>query len=252
MTNKPAVKVFPTLQELSWAAAHRLENLARFGSIGGKKTFALALSGGNTPRLLCQILSSETMAGRIRWDRVHIFQVDERTVPPDHPDSNYGMIREALLKHIAIPEKNVHRLPGEHPDRDEACRQYALDIGRTLKVPEHEWPRFDMVFLGMGPDGHTASLFPGTEALQEKALWVRPNFVEKMQTYRLTLTLPVLNAAADVVFLVAGADKAETLHQVLEGPPGEFPAQLVQPINGQVNWFIDEWAAKKLSPALRG
>jgi 6-phosphogluconolactonase len=252
MTHKSDIKVFPTLNELSWAAAYRLENLARFGSLGGKKVFSLALSGGHTPRLLCEILASDTMAGRIRWENVHIFQVDERPVPPDHPDSNYGMIREALLNHIAIPEKNVHRLPGERADCEEACRQYAIEISRTLKVPEREWPRFDMVFLGMGPDGHTASLFPGTEALEEKVLWVRPNYVEKMRTHRLTLTLPVLNAAADVVFLVAGADKAETVHQVLEGPPEQLPAQRVQPSNGRVNWFLDGWAAQKLSPALRG
>jgi len=249
--NQRTVRVFPTLQEVSRAAAAHFEKLAR-AKPGKKEAFSCALSGGLTPRLLYQILGSDAFADRIRWENAHLFQVDERCVPADHPDSNYGMIRETLLSRVSIPDSHVHRMRVEMEDRDEACRQYAKELSRALRPKEGELPRLDMVFLGMGPDGHTASLFPESEALEERTLWVRPNYIAKLQTYRLTLTFPVLNAAADVVFLVAGADKARTLRQVLEGPLGRFPAQRVQPTSGRLSWFVDEAAAHLLSSALRG
>ena len=248
---KATVKVFPTLEELSWAAAARFEDLSRINAVD-RKNFCVALSGGLTPRLLYQILGSETLAGRIRWENVHIFEVDERCVPPEHPQSNYGMIREALLSRISIPEANVHRLAGEAEDRDEVCRQYSAEIARVLQPQKDELPRLDLVILGMGPDGHTAALFPGSEALGEEVLWVRPNYFDKLKMHRLTLTFPVLNAAAEVLLLVAGADKAETVRQVFEGPPGQLPVQCVQPVNGRLNWFMDEAAARQLSPQQKG
>jgi len=248
---KHDVKVFSTLEDLSWAAAYAFEDLARLKFIEGK-TFYAALSGGLTPRLLYQILAGRALMGRIQWDNVQLFQVDERCVPPDHPDSNYRMIREALLDSAEIPPGNFHRMQAEEPDLEQAARDYAAELARVLQPQDGVRPRLDIVFLGMGPDGHTASLFPGTPALEEQSVWVRPNRVERLGMSRLTMTLPLLNAAAHVIFLVAGADKAETLRKVLEGPPGELPAQRIQPVNGSLSWFLDEAAARKLSPATRG
>jgi len=245
------VKVFSSLEEMSWAAVSAFEELARLKAIENK-TFSAALSGGLTPRLLYQILGSPALAGRIGWKNIQLFQVDERCVPPDHPDSNYRMIREALLDSADIPDENFHRMQAERTDLDQAARDYAHELVRVLQPQDGDWPRLDMVFLGMGPDGHTASLFPGTAALEEQTAWVRPNHVERLGLRRLTMTFPALNAAAHVIFMVAGADKAEILRKVLEGPPGQLPAQRVQPLDGSLSWFLDEASARKLSPATRG
>ncbi len=206
----------------------------------------MALSGGTTPKLLFELLASPNFQGRVRWSNLQLFQVDERCVPPDDPQSNYRMIRQALLESVPLPAENFHRMAAECPDREQAAREYAEELARVLHPAPGEWPRLDLVFLGMGPDGHTASLFPGSHALDERSAWVAPNFVAKLDSFRLTLTLPVLNAAAHVIFLVAGADKAETLRQVLEGPEGRFPAQLIQPARGRLSWFLDESAAHLL------
>jgi 6-phosphogluconolactonase len=248
---KNNIKVFSKLEDLSWAAACVFEDLARLKFTAGK-TFCAALSGGLTPRLLYQILAGRALLGRIEWQNVQLFQVDERCVPPDHPDSNYRMIREALLDSADIPPENFHRMQAEVADLDKAARDYAAELARVLQPQNGLRPRLDMVFLGLGPDGHTASLFPGTAALEEQSVWVRPNRVERLGMSRLTMTLPLLNAAAHVIFLVVGADKAETLRKVLEGPPGELPAQRIQPVDGSLSWFLDEAAARKLSPATRG
>ncbi|MGO8734361.1 MAG: 6-phosphogluconolactonase [Terriglobia bacterium] len=248
---KHNVRVFSSLEEMSWAGACAFEDLARLKAIEGK-TFSAALSGGLTPRLLYHILASRALLGRIQWKNIHLFQVDERCVPPDHPDSNYRMIREALLDNAGIPAENFHRMQAEQSDLEQAARDYASELARVLQPQDGDRPRLDIVFLGMGPDGHTASLFPGTAALEEQSVWVRPNNVERLGLRRLTMTLPVLNGAAHVLFLVAGADKAEGLRKVLEGPPGQLPAQLIQPLNGSLSWLLDEAAARKLSPATRG
>jgi 6-phosphogluconolactonase len=162
------------------------------------------------------------------------------------------MIRESLLDRADIPGRNFHRMQAEQGDLEQAAREYAHELALVLEPQDGDRPRLDMVFLGMGPDGHTASLFPGTPALEEQSVWVRPNDVERLGMRRLTMTLPLLNAAAHVIFLVAGADKAEALRKVLEGPPGELPAQRIQPLDGSLRWFLDEAAARKLSPATRG
>ena len=248
---KHDVKVFSNLEEMSWAAACAFEDLARLKLIDGK-TFYAALSGGLTPRLMYQILAGRALLGRIEWQNVQLFQVDERCVPPDHPDSNYRMIREALLDNADIPPENFHRMHAEEPDLEQVARNYADELAVALEPQNGLRPRLDIVFLGMGPDGHTASLFPGTEALEEQNAWVRPNLVERLGMRRLTMTLPLLNAAAHVIFLVAGADKAETLRKVLEGPPGGLPAQKIQPVDGSLSWFLDEAAARKLSSVSRG
>jgi 6-phosphogluconolactonase len=245
MTQSPEIRIFDGLEPLSWAAATRFEEQARVKLIE-KKPFSVALSGGSTPKLLFELLASPGFQGRVRWSNIQFFQVDERCVPPDDAQSNYRMIRLALLESVPLPKVNFHRMQAELPDREQAARLYAEELIRVLHPAPGEFPRFDLLFLGMGPDGHTASLFPGSPALQERTAWVTPNFAAQLNSHRLTLTLPVLNAAAHVIFLVAGADKAETLQQVLEGPQGNFPAQLIQPANGSLSWFLDESAAAKM------
>jgi len=245
MTRSPEIRIFEGLEPLSWAAATRLEELARVKLIE-KKPFSVALSGGSTPKLLFELLASPTFQGRLRWRNIQFFQVDERCVPPDDPESNYRMIRQALLGSAPVPEENFHRMAAERPDREKTAQDYAGEMARILHPAPGEAPRLDCVLLGMGADGHTASLFPGSKALEEHQAWVTSNFAPRLNSFRLTLTLPVLNAAASVIFLVAGDDKAETLRQVLEGPPGLFPAQLIQPANGSLSWFVDKSAAHLL------
>jgi 6-phosphogluconolactonase len=241
------VRVFASLEELSQAAAALFTQLVCRRAAEGK-SFVAALSGGSTPRRLYELLGGTPYARQIPWGNVHLFQVDERCVPPGHPDSNYRMVREALLNRVPLPAANFHRMAAEAADREEAARQYAAELARVLQPQLGESPRLDLVFLGMGVDGHTASLFPGSPALAERTLWVRLNFGEKLGTPRMTLTFPVLNAAAQAVFLVSGAEKAETLRRVLRGPlePERLPAQGVRPVNGQVSWYVDKAAARLL------
>ncbi len=245
----PNIQVFENLDDLSAAAARRFEMLAR-QKVSPGHVFSVALSGGSTPRRLYQMLADPAL--HVPWDRVHLFQVDERCVPPDDPESNYRMIREALLSSAPIPKDNFHRIAAEREDRDEAARDYAAELGRTLQPKGGGWPCFDLIFLGMGADGHTASLFPSSAALLERKLWVCPNYSERLGKHRITLTFPVLNAAAEIIFLVSGDEKAETLRQVLEGPPGIFPAQGVKPHNGLLSWFVDKRSARLLGPSADG
>jgi 6-phosphogluconolactonase len=250
MMPEPEIRIFEDPGHLYWAAATRFEDLARVKAIE-RKAFTVALSGGSTPQPLYEILGSAAFAGRVRWTNVHLFQVDERSVAPDAPESNYRLIRGAMLESSMLPDGNFHRLQAERPDREQAARDYAEDLARVLAPAPGEFPRLDLVYLGMGPDGHTASLFPGSPALEERRLWVVPNYVAKLQAYRLTLTLPVLNAAGHVIFMVTGADKAGALREVLEGPAGRLPAQRIQPAHGRVSWFVDRDSARLLSQARR-
>jgi 6-phosphogluconolactonase len=238
------IRIFPSLEDLSRQAATDFAERARARHALGR-SFSAALSGGATPRRLYELLASPPISSRIDWNKAHLFQVDERCVPPDDTQSNFRLIREALLRRVALPAANFHRMAAEQADREGATRAYAAEIARVLKPRADAPPRFDWVLLGMGTDGHTASLFPGSRAVQERTEWVRPNFVEKLGAWRITLTLPVLNAAARVVFLVSGGEKAETLARVLEGPamPEELPAQAVEPREGTVAWYVDEAAA---------
>jgi len=241
------LRVFADLEGMSAAAADLFCELGRARWREGN-TFSAALSGGSTPQRLYELLAAPPFSTVIPWERVHLFQVDERCVPPEDPQSNYRMIRETLLRHVPIPEANFHRMAAELPDRDEAARAYAAELARALRPGPREFPRLDLVFLGMGPDGHTASLFPGSPALKEETLWVRANFVKKLATHRLTLTFPVLNAARRIVFLVSGTEKAETLRRVLQPDTDAIPlpARSVRPVDGEVSWYVDEAAAKFL------
>jgi 6-phosphogluconolactonase len=208
--------------------------------------FAVALSGGSTPRALFELLAVPENAQHIGWSKVHVFWGDERTVPPDHPDSNYRMAKEALLDFVALPASNVHRISGEL-EPAQAAAEYEQTL-RSFFAKRAGKTRFDLILLGMGDDGHTASLFPDTEALNETERLVVANHVPKLDTWRITLTAPVINDAAHVAFLVAGAGKAAVLKRVLQGPrqPHKLPSQLIQPVDGELVWLLDKAAASEL------
>ena len=207
--------------------------------------FTIALSGGSTPKRLYELLGDPTKQFRsqLPWDRIHFFWSDERHVPPDNPDSNYRMVREALLAHVPVLPSNIHRIQSEKPDASQAADDYEKQLATFFN---HELPRFDLVLLGLGTDGHTASLFPGSVALEETHRLVTAPWVEKLNTYRITMTLPILNNASTIIFLVSGEDKAEILGDVLQGEPNHFPAQRIKPTSGTLTWLVDAPAASKL------
>ena len=211
--------------------------------------FSVALSGGSTPEGLYSQLAEETrLRQRIPWEHSHFFWGDERPVPPDHPDSNFRMAHAALLSRVPVPAANVYRMKGELPPR-QAAADYARTLVDFFALRRDALPRFDLVLLGLGAEGHTASLFPGTQALHEQRKLVVANWVGKLGVERITLTAPVLNNAACVIFLVSRAEKATALKAVLEGPyePEQLPAQLIRPHNGHLEWIVDEAAAKLLT-----
>ena len=211
--------------------------------------FTMALSGGSTPENLYRLLNSDPgIKDEIAWEKIHFFWGDERHVLPDHPQSNFRMANQALLSGLPLPQGNIHRVKSEDSDADRAARRYAQEISRFFQLQAGQYPRFDLIWLGMGADGHTASLFPQSAALTEKKRLVTANWVEKFQSHRITMTLPVLNQAECIIFLVSGADKAETLKQVLEGDSRapQFPVQLIQPLHGKLYWIIDREAAGEL------
>jgi len=205
--------------------------------------FTLVLSGGNTPRRTYQQLADD--AGSLDWSRVHFFWGDERCVPHDHPDSNFRMARETLLDALAVPAANLHPMDCAGSPQ-EGARSYQAELRAIF--PVQPFPRFDFVLLGLGDDGHTASLFPGTAALQEHERWVVANHVEKLDAWRMTLTYPVLNASAAVAFLVEGPAKAGIVRQIIRGPQGRYPAQAIAPDGGELHWFLDRAASSGLSP----
>jgi 6-phosphogluconolactonase len=236
-----SVNIYESSEELAEAAAQ--EFAARAGeAIDQRGRFAVVLAGGSTPNATYEILARD-YADRIDWSNVHFFFGDERSVPPDHEDSNYRMAREALLDHV--PAGSVHRMQGELPP-DEAAEAYEQEL-RDFFGSE-ELPRFDLILLGTGGDGHTASLFPETAALEVHDRWVVANPVLKLETTRITLTVPVINAARAVYFLVAGEGKAGPVAEILEGNPDprEYPASLIQPENGPT-WMLDSAAASGLT-----
>lgn len=245
---QPTIRLFADAEQVSRAAAEEFVRGARdAGAARGK--FTVAMAGGSTPRRLYQLLAETPFREQVDWSKIQFFWGDERGVVPDHKDSNYRMAGEALLQKLALPAGQVHRMPAEREDREAAARDYQAEIARVFGVsPQGEPPVFDLVLLGMGPDGHTASLFPSTEALQDKTRWVVPNYVPKFDAWRLTMTPLVLNRAATVIFLVAGEDKAERLPEVLEGPPDtdRLPSQLIRPTTGRLLWFVDRAAAARL------
>ena len=244
-TGEPSVKVFDDAEEVARAAAARVVELAA-AAVDERGAFSLALSGGSTPRRVYELLASEEFSGRVDWANVHVFFGDERAVPADHADSNFRMANESLLARVPLPERNVHRIEGLG-DAAANASDYESEL-RGLFGDDAEWPRLDLVLLGMGDDGHTASLFPGTAALDERRAWVAANWVEKLGAWRVTLTAPAINAARHVLFLAGGAGKAERLREVLQGErdPSRLPSQLIRPHDGTLEWFVDRAAASRL------
>jgi 6-phosphogluconolactonase len=236
------------IAELSRQSAERFGQLAR-QSVQGSGRFTVALSGGSTPKHFYSLLASPGYKEQIPWNNVHLFWSDERSVPPDHPESNFGMAHEALLSKIKIPAENIHRMAGER-EPQAAATDYEKELQRFFGLESGALPRFDLILLGIGEDGHTASLFPGSDALDETERLVVAPIVEKLNSYRLTLTLPVLNHGAEVWFLVTGASKADAVEEVLS-PSSDLPAAKVQPVNGKLTWFITRDAAPEIPVARR-
>lgn len=240
----PNVQVFDDAEAVARAAARRIVELASEG-IAARGTFSIALSGGSTPKAIFELLADDEFRTQVAWQNVHVFFGDERTVPPDHADSNYRMASEAMLSRVPLPEKNIHRIDGVG---DAAANASDYESDMRFLFGNSTWPRLDLVMLGMGDDGHTASLFPETTALEEKRLWVAANWVEKFGTWRITLTAPAINAARNVLFLITGAGKADRLLEVLKGErdTSRLPSQLIAPGEGALEWYVDRAAAAKL------
>jgi 6-phosphogluconolactonase len=244
---KSQIRIFKDIEALSQAAAVQFVELAG-AAIDQRGQFLVALSGGGTPQRLFQLLAAAPYRDQVVWAKVHVFWGDERCVPPNDRGSNYGQANQALLKHVPLPAENIHRVKGELEPKA-ASDDYAKILGGFAETGT-PWPRFDLIHLGMGEDGHTASLFPGSDpqaGADSLSLAVMGHY-QGRPAQRITLTLPVINGARQVTFLVAGENKAETLEKVLHGPslPRQVPAQRVQPENGQLTWLVDEAAAKKL------
>jgi 6-phosphogluconolactonase len=238
------LQIFSDSEELARGAAEYF--VARSNETVEKRgLFTVALSGGSTPKLLFQLLAAphEPFRDRVAWPSVHFFWSDERHVPPDHADSNYRMANEALLSHVPISQNNVHRILSENPNATAAAEAYETTL---WALAEGGLPRLDLILLGLGPDGHTASIFPGSEVLRETKHLVAAPWVEKLNTYRITMTLPLLNNGGSVVFLVSGKEKAEIVKAVLEGPK-QYPAQEINPTDGELIWMLDEKAGSDIS-----
>lgn len=247
------IRIFADAEAMSRAAAQTIIEHISAG-LQNRDTYALALSGGSTPKRLYSLLAEEAaLRDQIPWQRIHFFWGDERHVPPNHPESNYLMAYHTLLSQAPVPAANIHRFFSEDADAQKAAANYELEIrsffNSFFNVRAGQLPRFDLVLLGLGADGHTASLFPGTSALKETRRLVLADWVEKFRAFRLTLTAPVLNSADCILFLVAGQDKADAVKAVLEGnfQPDRYPAQLIQPSGGELIWLLDRSAASRLT-----
>ena len=240
--------ILPGIEEIAHEAANRIVKIAQ-EVLKQKQYFRLVLSGGSTPKRLFKILAGEPYQNQLPWDRIQFFWGDERCVAPDHSDSNYRMAREAFLNNLKIPEAHIHRLKGEASDPNASALEYEEKIRDHFSIKKNgSPPRFDLILLGMGTDGHTASLFPDTPALEKTDRWVVANPVEKLGTTRLTMTPRIINQAVCIIFLISGSDKAPILSEVLEGPyePKRLPSQLIQPEAGKMVWLLDRAAADRL------
>jgi 6-phosphogluconolactonase len=223
-------------------------------AVAERGAFTLVLAGGSTPKTLYQLLVNDSaLRSQLPWDKMVLLFGDERHVPPDHPDSNFRMATETMISKASLKPEQVLRIKGEYQDTEKAAQEYEQTLRERFKLRETELPRFDVVLLGMGNEGHTLSLFPGTKALHPDGRLVVHNWVGKLYTERITLTAPVVNNAAQVIFMVTGADKALALKGVLEGPyePEQLPSQLIQPRNGKVQWLVDTAAGGMLTTGIR-
>lgn len=242
------ITVYPNLDTLSLEAAHYTVRVAR-EAIAKRGLFSFALSGGSTPGKMYSLLASEPFRSQIDWTAVHFFWSDERCVKPEDAQSNYHLAWETLLSKLELRPEQIHRMPADQPDRIQASADYAQEIRRILSPQSDAMPIFDLLQLGMGPEGHTASLFPHQASLSEQKQLVMPVSVPKPPPDRLTFTPPLLQAGRTLLYLVTGADKADALHSVLEGPdqPEEYPTQLiVRRTQGDVVWMLDSQVAAKI------
>jgi 6-phosphogluconolactonase len=244
-------QVWPTAEEMALASAKKFATSAQQAA-GARGVARIAISGGSTPKAMFKILAdpAQPFLASVPWDKLQLYWVDERCVGPDDPESNYGVCRDLLLTKAPIPAANVFRMEGEL-DPQEAASRYESVLRNNLKLEGAEVPVFDLVTLGMGPDGHTASLFPHTEALHEMGRLVVANHVLQKETWRITLTRPVIDRGREVVFEVEGQEKAEILGEVLTGlrDTERLPAQLIRPVSGNLLFLLDSAAAAKLPPA---
>ena len=244
MASEPQVRIFASPEPLFHAAAEWF-CIAGTNAIQARGRFTVALSGGSTPRGLYSELAAN-FSDRLDWHKTFFFFGDERHVAPTDPESNYRMANETILSKLDIPPENVFRIPAELSDAGEAARVYEETLRQFFQPAPGAFPSFDAVLLGMGPDGHTASLFPGTTAVDERQHWVVANWVEKFSVFRITLTFPVLNSARAVMFLVSGGEKAEMARRALRDPVAGLPCQRVRPESGDLIWFLDQAAGARL------
>ncbi len=246
MALHPQLRIFDDTASLYAAAAAEYAARAQ-AAVEKNGRFTVALSGGSTPKPLYSMLAEKSRS--LPWDKSYFFWSDERFVPPDHPDSNYRMARESMLSKAPIPGENIFRVQTEEKDPQRAAEMYEKTLQSFFHLKPGQLPRFDLMLLGMGPDGHTASLFPGTSALKVRDRLVVANWVEKFQANRITFTFPVLNQSACDLYLVVEESKASALRQVLEQDGDPVPAKMVQPDDGELLWFVDRAATVALARA---
>ncbi len=235
------IQVFPTTAALSYGAAEKIATALSAAHARGGVT-ALALSGGSTPRGVYEILASAAYRKRVDWSHLHVFWGDERCVPPEASESNYRMAHQAFLRDVPVPAHHIHRIRGELPPA-EAARAYEIELRNIFGIAGDEVPRLSLVLLGMGEDGHTASLFPGSTALDETRRLVTEVYVEKLNAWRVTATFPLLANAGAILFLVSGPAKASMVHSVLRDKGAQFPAARVARMEGDIQWYLDRDAA---------
>jgi len=241
------LEVFSDLDELSLQAAMGFVREAR-RTVETEGRFTVCLSGGSTPRATYSLLAKEPLRTEVPWNAVHIFWGDERCIPLDQRDNHYTMTYDLMLSKVPIPAQNIHRMRGEAKDPEEAAKDYEAMLGSFFRLRPNEFPNFDLILLGMGEDGHTASLYPGTPGLKETRRLVISHYVPQRRQRRLTLTIPTINHARQVMFLVAGAAKAHALREVWadEAPGLNLPSAYVKPDRGRVVWLVDQDAARWL------
>jgi len=244
MPSEPQVRVLPSDEELFRASAEKFCEIGK-QAIREHGRYTVALSGGSTPKGLHYELAT-TFAKELPWDKVFFFWGDERHVPPDFPESNFRMAKETLLSKLPIPPENIFRMRGEIPDANQAAAMYEQWLREFFRPAAGQVPRIDFILLGIGPEGHTASLFPDTKALPEKQHLVVGNYVAVHSTWRITCTYPVLNNGANVMFLVDGASKADIVRTALKDPSANLPCQGVQPISGNLMWYLDRAAGAEV------
>jgi 6-phosphogluconolactonase len=247
------IRILPDGVAIAKRAAQEFVRAAA-AAVRAKGSFNVSLAGGSTPKALYGLLVNDsTLRSQLPWDKIHLFFGDERHVPPDHPDSNFRMATEAMISKSPLKPEQVARIKAEYPDAEKAALEYEKALREYFKLKDGDYPRFDLLLAGMGNEGHTLSLFPGTKALHPDGRIVVSNWIGKLYTERITLTAAAANNAAEIIFMVTGADKALALKGVLEGPyePEQLPAQLLQPNNGKLLWLLDAAAGSMLTMGIR-